>query len=70
MSKSTDNSGQLLPLSQEEMNELDDFLMSDITSDETMALDVLDGYLTAIVSGPVTLKLDEWLPGIWGADKR
>lgn len=43
MSKSTDNSGQLLPLSQEEMDELDDFLMSDITSDETMALDVLDG---------------------------
>ncbi|NBQ68688.1 MAG: YecA family protein [Nitrosomonadaceae bacterium] len=69
MSKSTNNSGQLLPLSQEEMNELDDFLMSDITSNETMALDMLDGYLTAIVSGPVTLKLDEWLPGIWGPTK-
>ena len=59
-------SKQSLPLSQEEMDELDNFLMSDITSDETMALEVLDGYLTAIVSGPVTLKLDDWLPGIWG----
>lgn len=32
-----------------------------------MALDVLDGYLTAIVSGPVTLKTSEWLPGVWGS---
>ncbi len=63
MSKSTN---QLLPLSQEEMDELDDFLMSDDTSDETMALETLDGYLTAIVSGPVMLKLNDWLPGVWG----
>ncbi len=66
MSKSTNNSKQLLPLSQEEMDELDDFLMSDDTSDETMALETLDGYLTAIVSGPVMLKLNDWLPGVWG----
>ncbi len=66
MSKSTNNSEQLLPLSQEEMDELDDFLMSDDTSDETMALETLDGYLTAIVSGPVMLKLNDWLPGVWG----
>lgn len=70
MSKSTNNSRQLLPLSKEEMDELDNFLMSDITSDETMALDTLDGYLTAMVSGPVTLKLDEWLTWYMGTDKR
>lgn len=57
---------ELSPLSQEEMDELDDFLMSDITSDETMLLDILDGYLTAIVTGPVTLTLNDWLPCIWG----
>lgn len=70
MSKSTNNSKQLLPLSQEEMDELDDFLMSDDTSDETMALETLDGYLTAIVSGPVMLKLNDWLPGVWGSTEK
>ena len=60
---------ELLPLSQEEMDELDNFLISDITSDETMTLDILDGYLTAIVSGPVTLSLNDWLPGIWGSSE-
>ena len=64
MSKDSENSKQFLPLSQEEMDELDDFLMSEDTSDETLMLDALDGYLTAIVSGPITLKLSEWLPGI------
>lgn len=53
-------------LSNEEMDELDSFLMSDATSDETMQLDCLDGFLTAIVSGPVMLKPSEWLPHVWG----
>ncbi|SFM83689.1 UPF0149 family protein [Nitrosomonas communis] len=70
MSKDSKNSKQFLPLSQEEMDELDDFLMSDATSDETLMLDALDGYLTAIVSGPITLKLSEWLPGIWGPSEQ
>lgn len=46
---------QLLPLSEEEINELDSFLMSEATSYETMSIDALDGYLTAIVIGPTTL---------------
>lgn len=69
MPKSTNSPEKILPLSQEEMDELDAFLMSDITSDESMMLDTLDGYLTAIASGPVTLKPDDWLPGIWGPTK-
>ncbi len=55
-----------LPLSDEEINELDDFLMSEATSYETMSIDCLDGYLTAIVIGPSTLKFSEWLPSVWG----
>ena len=31
-------------LSEEELDELDQFLMSDFVSDETMSLDTLDGY--------------------------
>ncbi len=69
MSENSKIPKELLPLSQEEMDELDDFLISDITSDETMMLDTLDGYLTAIVSGPVTLTLNDWLPGIWGSSE-
>jgi uncharacterized protein len=70
MSNNSENSEQFLFLSQEEMDELDDFLMSDDMSHETMMLPELDGYLTAIVSGPVTLKLSEWLPGIWGPSEQ
>jgi uncharacterized protein len=54
------------PLSDEELDELDQFLMSDAMSDEAMVLDTLDGYLTAIVIGPATILPSQWLPGIWG----
>ncbi|WP_268760350.1 UPF0149 family protein [Caballeronia mineralivorans] len=50
------------------MEELDQFLMSDLVSDETLMLDSLDGYLTAIAIGPITLMPSEWLPGIWGPE--
>lgn len=55
------------PLSDEELAELDAFLLSDATSDETMLLDHLDGYLTAIIVGPTTLSMSQWYPGIWGS---
>jgi uncharacterized protein len=58
------------PLSEAEMDELDSFLLSDATSDETMMLDCLDGYLTSIVTGPVMLKPSEWLPRVWGLTTR
>lgn len=58
----------MAPLSDGEMDELDQFLMSDATSDETMTLDMLDGYLTAIVIGPRNLQPSEWLPGVWGPE--
>ena len=54
------------PLSDEELEELDAFLLSDATSDETMLLDHLDGYLTAIIVGPSSLNMSQWYSGIWG----
>jgi uncharacterized protein len=57
-------------LTDDEMDELDAFLLSDATSDETMMLDQLDGYLTAIVSGPVTVIPSKWLPRVWGPSSR
>ena len=40
-------------LSDEEMEELGNFLLSDATSIETMMPDRLDGFLTALVVAPV-----------------
>lgn len=57
---------QFFSLSEDEMEELDSFLMSDATSYETMSIDTLDGYLTAIVIGPTTLDFNQWFSGIWG----
>jgi uncharacterized protein len=57
----------MAPLSDDELDELDQFLMSDEVSDEAMMLDMLDGYLTALVVGPITLQPSQWLPGIWGS---
>ena len=56
----------MAPLSDEEMDELGRFLCSDATSDETMVLEVLDGYLTALVVGPTTVMPSLWLPRVWG----
>lgn len=58
-----------MPLTAEEIDELDQFLTSSTTSDETMTIDALDGYLTAIVIGPVTLSFDQWFSRIWGPNK-
>jgi uncharacterized protein len=71
MSKQKPNPMEVMPpLSDEEMDELDSFLMSDAVSDETMMLDCLDGFLTSIVSGPVMLRPSEWLPKVWGPTEK
>ncbi len=55
-------------LTEQEFDELDHFLMSDHCSDETMAMDALHGYLTAIAIGPEPVAMAEWLPRVWGPD--
>lgn len=57
-------------LSDDELHELEAFLMSEATSDETMMIDTLDGFLTAIVSGPVAVMPSQWLPKVWGPSSR
>ena len=59
----------LLPLSEDEVDDLDDFLMSGTASFETMSIDQLDGYLTAIVIGPTRLDFNQWFSGVWGLDE-
>lgn len=52
------------------MDELGSFLLSDATSDETMMLDCLDGFLTALVCAPFMPAASVWLPKVWGASEK
>lgn len=54
------------PLSDKEFNELDLFLLSDKSPEDTMAMDALHGYLSAIAIGPEPVMPAEWLPPVWG----
>lgn len=54
------------PLTEAELDELDQLLLSDTLPDESMVLPELDGFLTAIVIGPETVLPSVWLPKIWG----
>jgi uncharacterized protein len=54
------------PLSDDELQELDNFLLFEVECDESMTMDALDGYLHAIAIGPITLTPRQWMPGIWG----
>ncbi len=54
------------PLSDDELDELDNFLLYESNCEEGMTLDTLDGYLHAIAIGPVTVMPRQWMPGIWG----
>lgn len=56
----------LLPLSEAELDELAQFLESDAVSDECMDLSMLQGFLTALLVGPVQPDAEDWLPQIWG----
>jgi uncharacterized protein len=70
MSKSKLRPGDLgAPLSEKEFEELDDFLTSDQTSDETLTIMGLDGYLTALAIGPTTVPPSYWLPRVWGPNE-
>jgi uncharacterized protein len=54
------------PLTKEEFDELNDFLLSDATPEECMEVSSLDGFLTALVVGPETIPPSQWLPLVWG----
>ncbi|MCG2586174.1 UPF0149 family protein [Massilia sp. TS11] len=56
------------PLTEKEFNDLDQFLLSDRTPEDTMTMDTLHGYLTAIAIGPEPITPAEWLPKVWGED--
>jgi uncharacterized protein len=52
-------------LSDEELDELDAFLMSDSLSDEAMDLSNLDGFFAAVALNPELILPSQWLPWVW-----
>ncbi|OYU13785.1 MAG: YecA family protein [Comamonadaceae bacterium PBBC1] len=58
----------MTPLSDAELEELNQFLLNGVDNDEAMTLDILDGYLHAIAIGPQTIMPSQWLPKVWGED--
>lgn len=56
------------PLTDEELDELDRFLLSDATGEDAMDISMLDGFLTALAVGPSTLSPNRWMPLVWGGD--
>jgi len=66
------------PLSAEEMGFLDDFLLYRTDDDEYDAdkdegvfnLSMLDGFLTAVISGPEMVPPSQWMPSLWGDDEQ
>ena len=58
------------PLSDEEFEELDDFLLSESCADDSMTMDTLHGYLTALAIGPQEVLMEEWLHRVWGPEAK
>lgn len=56
------------PLTDKEFNELDQFLLSERSPEDSMTMDTLHGFLTAIAIGPQTIMPVEWLPHVWGPE--
>lgn len=56
-------------LSDDEIEALDAFLMSDAAPEDCMLISDLDGFLTAVAIGPDEVQPAEWLPVVWGEEE-
>lgn len=56
------------PEPDDELEALEEYLLSSDVPDGTMLLSELDGYLTAIAVSPEVILPEEWLPEIWDGE--
>jgi hypothetical protein len=52
-----------------DLEELAQYLESDLSPDDCLGLSDLDGFLTGIVVGPELIVPSEWLPIVWGDEE-
>lgn len=57
------------PLTDDEIRELDQFLLDAEGLEESMDISTLDGFLTAIVCGPTTIMPSEWMRWVWDMER-
>lgn len=57
------------PLTDAEVEELNEFLLNAEGIEESMDISTLDGFLTAIVCGPKTILPSEWLRWVWDMER-
>jgi len=59
-------SEQRIPLSDEEIIELDNYLLSIEETEERLTVDEAHGFISALVVACSTVEEDEWMEAIWG----
>ena len=57
--------GMTIPLSDEEIEELDEFLISEFVCDDAMDVSTLDGFFAALISGPSVVMPSDALRWVW-----
>ena len=57
------------PLTDEEIHDLEQFLLDAEGIEESMDVSTLDGFLTAIVCGPKTIMPSEWMRWVWDMER-
>jgi uncharacterized protein len=55
-----------VPITDEQLLRLQEYLRSERAPPDCMILSQLDGFLTAIAAGPEPVEASEWLPELWG----
>jgi uncharacterized protein len=54
------------PLSVDELEQLDLFLLSEVCQEDAVTVDTAHGLLTALIIQPHPIEAAEWLPLVWG----
>lgn len=63
----TDETANPHELRDDEFDALEEILTSDAVPDDCMNLEMLDGYLAAVVLSPSPLGVADWMPAVWSA---
>ena len=54
-------------LSDDEFDALEEILTSEVVPEDCMDLEMLDGYLAAVIAAPSVIPVESWMPAVWSA---